>query len=215
MVNFAPIIEADWFKLPNFSAPSFELDAILYMIPIAIAPAIEHIGDMLAISNVTKENFLKNPGLKNTLLGDGLATSLAAFFGGPPNTTYSEVTGAVSITKAYNPAIMTWTSITAIVLAFVGKLGAALSTIPAPVIGGIMLLLFGIIASVGMETLIKNKVDLADPRNMIIVALIFVFAIGGMVLDFGVVSFTGIGLGAVTGIVLNLFLPKSRHYEGY
>ena len=215
MVNFAPIIEAAWFKLPNFSAPSFELDAILYMIPIAIAPAIEHIGDMLAISNVTKENFLKNPGLKNTLLGDGLATSLAAFFGGPPNTTYSEVTGAVSITKAYNPAIMTWTSITAIVLAFVGKLGAALSTIPAPVIGGIMLLLFGIIASVGMETLIKNKVDLADPRNMIIVALIFVFAIGGMVLDFGVVSFTGIGLGAITGIVLNLFLPKSRHYEGY
>ncbi len=215
MVNFAPIIEAAWFKLPTFSAPSFELDAILYMIPIAIAPAIEHIGDMLAISNVTKENFLKNPGLKNTLLGDGLATSLAAFFGGPPNTTYSEVTGAVSITKAYNPAIMTWTSITAIVLAFVGKLGAALSTIPAPVIGGIMLLLFGIIASVGMETLIKNKVDLADPRNMIIVALIFVFAIGGMVLDFGVVSFTGIGLGAVTGIVLNLFLPKSRHYEGY
>ncbi|WP_169783753.1 uracil-xanthine permease family protein [Campylobacter curvus] len=215
MVNFAPIIEAAWFKLPNFSAPSFELDAILYMIPIAIAPAIEHIGDMLAISNVTKENFLKNPGLKNTLLGDGLATSLAAFFGGPPNTTYSEVTGAVSITKAYNPGVMTWTSITAIVLAFVGKLGAALSTIPAPVIGGIMLLLFGIIASVGMETLIKNKVDLADPRNMIIVALIFVFAIGGMVLDFGVVSFTGIGLGAVTGIVLNLFLPKSRHYEGY
>ena len=215
MVNFSPIIEAAWFKLPNFSTPSFELDAILYMIPIAIAPAIEHIGDMLAISNVTKENFLKNPGLKNTLLGDGLATSLAAFFGGPPNTTYSEVTGAVSITKAYNPAIMTWTAITAIVLAFVGKLGAALSTIPAPVIGGIMLLLFGIIASVGMETLIKNKVDLADPRNMIIVALIFVFAIGGMVLDFGVVSFTGIGLGAVTGIVLNLFLPKSRHYEGY
>ncbi|QKF61937.1 uracil-xanthine permease family protein [Campylobacter curvus] len=215
MVNFVPIIEAAWFKLPNFSAPSFELDAILYMIPIAIAPAIEHIGDMLAISNVTKENFLKNPGLKNTLLGDGLATSLAAFFGGPPNTTYSEVTGAVSITKAYNPGVMTWTSITAIVLAFVGKLGAALSTIPAPVIGGIMLLLFGIIASVGMETLIKNKVDLADPRNMIIVALIFVFAIGGMVLDFGVVSFTGIGLGAVTGIVLNLFLPKSRHYEGY
>ncbi|WP_169780123.1 uracil-xanthine permease family protein [Campylobacter curvus] len=215
MVNFTPIIEAAWFKLPNFSAPSFELDAILYMIPIAIAPAIEHIGDMLAISNVTKENFLKNPGLKNTLLGDGLATSLAAFLAGPPNTTYSEVTGAVSITKAYNPAIMTWTAITAIVLAFVGKLGAALSTIPAPVIGGIMLLLFGIIASVGMETLIKNKVDLADPRNMIIVALIFVFAIGGMVLDFGVVSFTGIGLGAITGIVLNLFLPKSRHYEGY
>ena len=215
MVDFSAIANAPWFRVPSFSAPKFELEAIIYMIPIAIAPAIEHIGDMLAISNVTKEDFLKNPGLKNTLLGDGLATSLAAAFGGPPNTTYSEVTGAVSLTKAYNPAIMTFAAITAIVLAFVGKLGAVLSTIPAPVIGGIMLLLFGIIASVGMETLIKNKVDLADPRNMIIVALIFIFAIGGMVLDLGAVKFSGIGLGAVTGIVLNLLLPKTKHYEGY
>ena len=215
MVDFSAIASAPWFRVPSFSAPKFELEAIIYMIPIAIAPAIEHIGDMLAISNVTKEDFLKNPGLKNTLLGDGLATSLAAAFGGPPNTTYSEVTGAVSLTKAYNPAIMTFAAITAIVLAFVGKLGAVLSTIPAPVIGGIMLLLFGIIASVGMETLIKNRVDLADPRNMIIVALIFIFAIGGMVLDFGAVKFSGIGLGAVTGIVLNLLLPKTKHYEGY
>ena len=215
MVDFSAIASAPWFRVPSFSAPKFELEAIIYMIPIAIAPAIEHIGDMLAISNVTKEDFLKNPGLKNTLLGDGLATSLAAAFGGPPNTTYSEVTGAVSLTKAYNPAIMTFAAITAIVLAFVGKLGAVLSTIPAPVIGGIMLLLFGIIASVGMETLIKNKVDLADPRNMIIVALIFIFAIGGMVLDLGAVKFSGIGLGAVTGIVLNLLLPKTKHYEGY
>ena len=215
MVDFSAIANAPWFRVPSFSAPKFEIEAIIYMIPIAIAPAIEHIGDMLAISNVTKEDFLKNPGLKNTLLGDGLATSLAAAFGGPPNTTYSEVTGAVSLTKAYNPAIMTFAAITAIVLAFVGKLGAVLSTIPAPVIGGIMLLLFGIIASVGMETLIKNKVDLADPRNMIIVALIFIFAIGGMVLDLGAVKFSGIGLGAVTGIVLNLLLPKTKHYEGY
>ena len=215
MVDFSAIASAPWFRVPSFSAPKFEIEAIIYMIPIAIAPAIEHIGDMLAISNVTKEDFLKNPGLKNTLLGDGLATSLAAAFGGPPNTTYSEVTGAVSLTKAYNPAIMTFAAITAIVLAFVGKLGAVLSTIPAPVIGGIMLLLFGIIASVGMETLIKNRVDLADPRNMIIVALIFIFAIGGMVLDLGAVKFSGIGLGAVTGIVLNLLLPKTKHYEGY
>ena len=215
MVDFSAIASAPWFRVPSFSAPKFEIEAIIYMIPIAIAPAIEHIGDMLAISNVTKEDFLKNPGLKNTLLGDGLATSLAAAFGGPPNTTYSEVTGAVSLTKAYNPAIMTFAAITAIVLAFVGKLGAVLSTIPAPVIGGIMLLLFGIIVSVGMETLIKNRVDLADPRNMIIVALIFIFAIGGMVLDLGAVKFSGIGLGAVTGIVLNLLLPKTKHYEGY
>lgn len=215
IVDFTPILSAPWFALPHFTAPVFKLEAVIYMVPIAIAPAIEHIGDMLAISNVTKENFLKNPGLKNTLLGDGLATSLAGCFGGPPNTTYSEVTGAVSITKAYNPAIMTFAALAAILLAFVGKLGAALSTIPAPVIGGIMLLLFGIIASVGMETLIKNGVDLAEPRNMIIVALIFVCAIGGMVLDFGAMSFSGVGLGALIGITLNLVLPKTKHFEGY
>ena len=215
IVDFTPILSAPWLALPSFTAPVFKLEAVIYMVPIAIAPAIEHIGDMLAISNVTKENFLKNPGLKNTLLGDGLATSLAGCFGGPPNTTYSEVTGAVSITKAYNPAIMTFAALAAILLAFVGKLGAALSTIPAPVIGGIMLLLFGIIASVGMETLIKNGVDLAEPRNMIIVALIFVCVIGGMVLDFGAMSFSGVGLGALIGITLNLVLPKTKHFEGY
>ena len=215
IVDFTPILNAPWFALPHFTAPVFKLEAVIYMVPIAIAPAIEHIGDMLAISNVTKENFLKNPGLKSTLLGDGLATSLAGCFGGPPNTTYSEVTGAVSITKAYNPAIMTFAALAAILLAFVGKLGAALSTIPAPVIGGIMLLLFGIIASVGMETLIKNGVDLAEPRNMIIVALIFVCAIGGMVLDFGAMSFSGVGLGALIGITLNLVLPKTKHFDGY
>lgn len=215
MVDFSPIQEASWFAVPKFISPSFELQAVLYMIPIAIAPAIEHIGDMLTISNVTKQDFLKNPGLKNTLLGDGVATSLAGFFGGPPNTTYSEVTGAVSITKAYNPAIMTWTAICAILLAFVEKLGAVLSTIPTPVIGGIMLLLFGIIASVGMQMLVKHEVDMANPKNMIIVALIFAFAIGGMIIDLEFVSFSGIGLGAIVGIVLNLALPDVKHYDGY
>lgn len=215
MVDFSGVYNAQWFALPNFVAPKFEMAAILFMIPIAIAPAIEHIGDMLTISNVTKENFLKNPGLKSTLLGDGVATSLAGLFGGPPNTTYSEVTGAVSITKAYNPAIMTWTAITAILLAFIGKLGAFLGTIPAPVIGGIMLLLFGIIASVGMQMLVKHEVDMANPKNMIIVALIFVFAIGGMIIDLEFVRFSGIGLGAIVGIVLNLALPDVKHYDGY
>ncbi len=218
IVDFSPIERAAWFEVPPFSAPSFNLNAILYMIPVAIAPTIEHIGNILAIGNVTKTNFIHNPGLKNTLLGDGLATSAAACFGGPPNTTYSEVTGAVRLTKAYNPGIMTWTAITAILLAFVGKLGALISTIPACVIGGIMVLLFGIIASVGMETLVKHRVDLANPRNMIIVALILVTAIGGMVLDFGFASFSGIGLGAILGVILNLILPKTEkneEYEGY
>jgi uracil-xanthine permease len=215
IVDFSPVAKAAWFAIPNFTAPEFNFEAIVYMIPIAIAPAVEHVGDMLTISNVTKENFLKNPGLKNTLLGDGLATSLAAFLGGPPNTTYSEVTGAVSLTKAYNPAIMTFAAIFAIILAFIGKLGAILTTIPAPVLGGIMLLLFGIITAIGMETLIKHNIDLADPRNIIIVALILVCAIGGMVLDLGAVSFQGVGIGAIVGIVLNLTLPKTRHFDGF
>ncbi len=215
VVDFSPIAKASWISMPNFTAPSFELNAILYMIPVAIAPTIEHIGNILAIGNVTKTDFIKDPGLKDTLLGDGLATSAAAFFGGPPNTTYSEVTGAVRLTKAFNPGIMTWTAITAILLAFVGKLGAFIATIPAAVIGGIMVLLFGIIASMGMETLIKHKVDLADPRNMIIVSLILVFAIGGMVFDFGAASFSGIGLGAIMGVILNLVLPKTDKFDGY
>ena len=215
IVDFSGVLSAAWFAVPNFSAPKFELEPIIYMLPIAIAPAIEHIGDMLAISNVTKEDFLKNPGLKDTLLGDGLATSLAAFFGGPPNTTYSEVTGAVSLTKAFNPAIMTFTAIFAIMLAFVGKLGAILGSIPPPVLGGIMLLLFGIITAIGIETLVKHNVDLADPRNIVIVALILVCAIGGMVVDLGVTSFKGIGLGAVVGIALNLALPRTKHIEGF
>ncbi len=215
IVDFTPFQQAPWFAVPNFIAPEFNMEAIIYILPIAIAPAVEHIGDMLAISNVTKRDYLKNPGLQNTLLGDGLATSAASFLGGPPNTTYSEVTGAVTITKAYNPAIMTWAAIFAMVLAFVGKLGGLLSTIPVPVMGGIMLLLFGIIASIGMGTLIKEKVDLEDPRNMIIVSMILVFAIGGMTFDFGGVAFSGIGLGAVVGIFLNFVLPKTRHLDGY
>lgn len=210
IVDFSAVGKAAWFAIPNFTAPVFKWEAILYILPIAIAPAVEHIGDMLAISNVTKEDYLKKPGLKNTLLGDGIATSVASLFGGPPNTTYSEVTGAVTITKAFNPAIMTWAAIAAIILAFVGKLGAILSTIPTPVMGGIMLLLFGIIASIGMGTLIKEKVDLGCTRNMIIVSMILVFSIGGMTFNFGGVAFSGIGLGAITGIFLNLVLPQPR-----
>jgi uracil permease len=209
IVDFSGIAKASWFAMPNFTAPEFNWQAIIFILPIAIAPAIEHIGDMLAISNVTKQDYLKNPGLKNTLLGDGLATSLASLFGGPPNTTYSEVTGAVTVTKAYNPAIMTWAAICAILLAFVGKLGAILSTIPVPVMGGIMLLLFGIIATLGMSTLSKANIDFSCPRNMAIVSMILVFSIGGMTFNFGGVPFAGIGLGAIVGVFLNLVLPKA------
>lgn len=209
LIDFSKISTASWFAMPNFVAPEFNWQAIIYILPIAIAPAIEHIGDMLAISNVTKQDYLKKPGLKNTLLGDGLATSVASLFGGPPNTTYSEVTGAVTVTKAYNPAIMTWAAIFAILLAFVGKLGALLATIPVPVMGGIMLLLFGIIATLGISTLAKGNVDFSCPRNMAIVSMILVFSIGGMTFNFGGVPFAGIGLGAIVGIILNLLLPKA------
>lgn len=209
IVNFSGIATASWFSMPNFTAPEFNWQAIIFILPIAIAPAIEHIGDILAISNVTKIDYLKKPGLKNTLLGDGLATSIASLFGGPPNTTYSEVTGAVTVTKAYNPAIMTWAAICAILLAFVGKLGAILATIPTPVMGGIMLLLFGIIATLGISTLAKAQLDFSCPRNMAIVSMILVFSIGGMTFNFGGVPFSGIGLGAIVGVILNLVLPKA------
>lgn len=210
VVDFSLIQKATWFAIPNFTTPEFNWQAIIFIMPIAIAPAIEHIGDMLAISNVTKQDYLKKPGLKNTLLGDGLATSVAALFGGPPNTTYSEVTGAVTVTKAYNPAIMTWAALSAIVLAFIGKLGGVLASIPVPVMGGVMLLLFGIIASIGISTLVRGKVDFNCPRNLIIVSMILVFSIGGMTFNFFGVPFSGIGLGALTGIFLNLILPQAR-----
>ncbi len=213
IVDFTPLAKAPLFAVPNFTFPKLNWEAILYILPIAIAPAVEHVGDILAISNVTKEDYLKNPGLENTLLGDGLATTAASLLGGPPNTTYSEVTGAVTVTKAYNPAIMTWAAIFAIILAFFGKLGGFLQTIPVPVMGGILLLLFGIIASVGMATLANSKTDLSCPRNMIILSLILVFAIGGMSFNFGGVAFSGIGLGAIVGIILNLILPQPRKDE--
>lgn len=211
VVNFNPILEAPWVAVPAFSAPVWNWEAVIFLFPIAIAPAVEHIGDMLAISNVTGKNYLEKPGLKNTLLGDGIATSAAALLGGPPNTTYSEVTGAVTLTKAYNPAIMTWAAIFAIMAAFIGKIGGFLQTIPTPVMGGILLILFGIITSVGIGTLVKAKVDFGNSRNMIIVSLILIFAIGGMTFQIGGVGFSGIGLGAIVGIALNLILPKGRH----
>ncbi|MGY8718506.1 MAG: solute carrier family 23 protein, partial [Verrucomicrobiia bacterium] len=139
----------------------------------------------------------------------GLATSLAALLGGPPNTTYSEVTGAVAVTRAYNPAIMTWAALFAIVFAFSGKLGALLATVPVPVMGGILILLFGIIASVGLQTLVKAEVDLGQPRNMIIVSLILVSALGGLSIEGAGIALSGIGLGAVVGILLNLLLPRT------
>ncbi|UMM03809.1 uracil-xanthine permease family protein [Vibrio campbellii] len=207
VVDFTPVARAAWLAMPNFTAPEFNINAILFMIPVAIAPAVEHVGDMLAISNVTGKNYLKKPGLHRTIAGDGVATIAASMVGAPPNTTYSEVTGAVMLTKAFNPVIMTWAAITAIVLALVGKLGAILQTIPVPVMGGIMILLFGSIATVGLNTLIKNNVDLHKSRNLVIVAVTLVFGIGGMAFGIGEFSLQGVSLCGIVAIILNLVLP--------
>lgn len=213
VVDLAPVHDAAWLALPDFVAPTFNLAAILFMIPVAIAPVIEHIGDMVAIGSVTRRNYLEKPGLQRTLLGDGLATTVAALFGGPPNTTYSEVTGAVTLTRNFNPVVMTVAACTAIVLAFVSKLGMLLQTIPTPVMGGIMTLLFGSIAVVGMNSLVRGGQSLTAPRNLVVVSLILVFGIGGMQLGSGEYALQGVSLAALVGIVLNWVLPPAAAHE--
>ncbi|MBF0228482.1 MAG: uracil-xanthine permease [Desulfamplus sp.] len=210
IVDFSTVAKASWFDMPNFVLPEWNAQAVFYILPIAIAPAIEHVGDVLAIGGVTGKDYVKDPGLENTLLGDGIATSFASFLGGPPNTTYSEVTGAVALTRVFNPAIMTWAAITAILLAFVGKLGAFLQTIPTPVMGGIMLLLFGAIMVIGLNTLVQSGENLTEPRNLTIVALILVFGIGGMSFSAGEFTLQGIGLAGILGVAMNLVLPKKK-----
>jgi uracil permease len=210
LIDLAPVYQAAWFAMPAFVLPEWNLQAILFIVPVAIAPAIEHFGDILAIGHVTGRDYLKNPGIHRTLMGDGLATSLASMLGGPPNTTYSEVTGAVTLTRVFNPAIMTWAAIFAIVLAFIGKVGALLQTIPVPVMGGIMLLLFGAITVVGLNSLVKAGEDLTKPRNLSIIALILVFGIGGMAFATGEFALRGIGLAGIAGVVLNLVLPRGE-----
>ncbi len=207
MVDLTPVRDAAWLAAPAFVLPTFSLPAILFILPVAIAPAIEHVGDLVAIRAVTGRDYLVQPGLHRTLLGDGLATALAAFLGGPPNTTYSEVTGAVALTKAFNPLVMTVAGVVAIGLAFLGKLGAVLQTIPAPVMGGILVILFGSIVVVGVSTLVRAQVDLSVTRNMIIAAVVLVFGVGGMAFHLGEFTVEGIGLAGIAGVVLNLVLP--------
>lgn len=209
MVDFSVMTQAPWFTIPPFTFPQFHLPSIIFILPVAIAPAIEHIGDILAIKSVTGEDYVREPGLHRTLLGDGIATSVAALLGGPPNTTYSEVTGAVAITKIKNPAIMTWASISAIILSFCGKLGAFLQTIPAPVMGGILVILFGTIVVIGIQSLLNQNENLMKPRNLAIVSVILVFGVGGMSFQAGDFALEGIGLCSIIGILLNLLLPQN------
>ncbi|MCQ4297835.1 uracil-xanthine permease family protein [Pseudomonas stutzeri] len=213
VVDTSGIAAAPWLAVPNFVTPEFNIGAILFMVPVALAPAIEHIGGVVAIGSVTGNNYVKKPGLHRTLLGDGVATSAAGLFGGPPNTTYAEVTGAVMLTKNYNPKIMTWAAMFAITLAFIGKFGAGLLSIPVPVMGGILCLLFGSIAVVGLSTLIRHQVDLSEARNLIIVSVTLVFGIGGMAIGYGEFTLSGISLCAIVALLLNLLLPGGEGWR--
>ena len=210
LIDFQPIIDAPWLALPAFVRPEFCWEAIIFMIPVAIAPVIEHIGDVYAITEVTGKDYVKDPGLHRTMLGDGLACVAASFIGGPPVTTYSEVTGAISLTKIADPAVIRIAGIFGILFSVFGKISALLKTIPSAVLGGIMLLLFGTIASVGINTLVKNKIDMGDTRNLVIASLILTTGIGGAEMAIGSVTIGGIGLAAIVGVILNLIIPKKK-----
>ena len=212
LVAFSAVGSAPWFALPSsvthFQLPQFAWEPFLFMIPVAIAPVIEHVGDVYVVGAVADKDFVKDPGLHRTMLGDGLACMAASLFGGPPVTTYSEVTGAMQITRITSPAVIRIAAGTAIVFSIIGKLSAILQSIPSAVLGGIMLLLFGSIASVGIQNLIKNKVDLDQTRNIIIISVVLTLGIGGAILPMGSFSLSGIGLSALAGVILNLVIPK-------
>lgn len=210
LIDFQPVMDASWFALPAFVRPELCWEAIIFMIPVAIAPVIEHIGDIYAINEVTGKDFVKDPGLHRTMLGDGLACIAASFIGGPPVTTYSEVTGAISLTKISDPSVIRIAGVFGILFSILGKVSALLKTIPEAVLGGIMVLLFGTIASVGINTIVKNKVDMGETRNLVIVSLILILGIGGAELTFGTFTIGGIGLAALVGVFLNLVIPQKK-----
>lgn len=213
-VNFQSVIDAPWFALPqnirNPQLPAFAWEPFVFMMPVALAAVIEHVGDVYAIGAVADKDFVKNPGLHRTMLGDGLACLAAALLGGPPVTTYSEVTGAVQITRITHPQVLRIAAVTAILFSIIGKLNALLQSIPQAVLGGIMLLLFGSIAAVGIQNLMHNKVDFGITRNVIIASVILTTGIGGAVFSAGTFSLSGIGLAALVGLLLNLILPKGN-----
>lgn len=222
-VDLSPIAAAPWINIPFqsldangvqfFSLPKFDWGAILSIAPITIIVLMEHIGDMATNSSVIGKNLFKDPGLHRTLLGDGLATAVSGFIGGPPNTTYSENTGVLATTKNYNPAILRMAALFAIALGFVGKFGAVLQTIPSPVKGGIEIVLFGMIAAIGMRTLLEAKIDFTESRNLVTVGLILVTGLGitfvdGLKVAIGGIGFnlSGLFLAVVVGIIVNAIL---------
>ena len=216
MVDFTPVINAKWIGFSSdamkdlLTAPIFTIESILAIAPIALVVFIEHIGDITTNGAVVGKDFFKEPGVHRTLLGDGLATALAGLLGGPANTTYGENTGVLAVTKVYDPSILRIAAWYAIGLSIIGKFGAILQTIPVPVMGGVSIILFGMIASVGVRTLIDAQLDFAHSRNLMIAAVIFVFgiAVGDIVLGSSL-SISGLTIAAILGITLNKILPEN------
>lgn len=218
LVDFSPVIEAPWLQLPEFYLPfatehfnSYQLyfgPEAMAILPVAIVTISEHIGDHTVLSEIVGRPFLKQPGLHRTLIGDGVATAVSAFLGGPANTTYGENTGVIGMTKNASVRILRNAAIIAMFLACFGKFTALITTIPNAVLGGMSILLYGVIASNGLKVLIERQVDFNQVRNLIITSAMLVLGLGGAVLDIGVVTFSGTALAAMTGIILNLILPE-------
>ncbi|WP_350344872.1 solute carrier family 23 protein [Proteinivorax tanatarense] len=204
IIDFSAVASSSWVPtLPNFTTPKFEFSAMIYMIPFVLVTLVEHLGDILAIGKTIDKDLVKEPGLPRTLAGDGVATLFASFLGGPPNTTYGENIGVLAITKVKDPKVIQVAAMIVIFLSVNPKFVALLGTIPEAVMGGIVILLFGMIASVGIRTLVENKVDLANTRNLVIVSTILILGISGI----SVWNFEGMGLAALVGIALNVLLP--------
>ncbi|MGB9789936.1 MAG: uracil-xanthine permease family protein [Thermotoga caldifontis] len=210
LVDLSPIQQSSWLSVPKFMLPKFSWSAIATIAPVSIATVMEHIGDITTNGAVVGRNFFEKPGLHRTLIGDGLATSLAGLLGGPANTTYSENTGVLALTGVYDPRVLRGAAFLAMLVAFLSKFGAVLRTIPTPVIGGISLILFGMIASVGIRTLINAQVDFSKPKNLLVASLILTVGIGGATLKVGHVEFKGLSLAAMVGIIANLLIPEKK-----
>lgn len=210
IVDFTLVKEASWFAIPAFTRPAFSWSAIVVFLPVALVTIAEHLGDVMVISRVVGKNFFKDPGLHRTILGDGIASMVAGFFGGPPNTTYGENVGVLAITKVYSVWVVITAAILALFLAFFGKFGALIMTIPEPVMGGVSMVLFGIIASSGLRTLVESGIDFSQKRNLIISSVTLVLGIGGAQISIGEFQIAGMALATVVGIGLNLIIPMEE-----
>ena len=220
-VDFSGVSEASFLGFQQFVIAKFDVSAILVMAPIAIAAMMEHIGDISAISSTTGKNFIEDPGLHRTLVGDGLATAFAGFFGGPANTTYGENTGVLALSKVYDPRVVRLAAIYAIILSFSPKFDALVNSIPAAIVGGVSFILYGMISAVGVRNIVENQVDLTKSRNLIIAAVMFVSglgfsSVGGITFTVGgaAVTLSGLAIAALCGVLLNAILPGNDHEFG-